>query len=272
MEPDKQLLKAWQKGVALGHAWWAFADTENKKRFRELQRKGGGSHLGLQRSLEIDLAARISASELKALGIEHGSDAGPIFIPQYYFSKTAEIDWDKEIVAALGKKFYEVRIHEESKLTEIDEPVESGPLDPQPTQGERGPLTETFPSDPAPSTKPPVDEELESADESSQSEPEPAGEPHIQSTDETPPSEPAAEKLEDGSLPLKVGRPSKGPEIEQAIEILLGRGVDLARMKRPKAYAAVKECAASELNSNIKIGFHNSVIQRFLFRRFGARR
>jgi hypothetical protein len=37
MEPDTQLLKAWEDGVALGDAWWVYADLAKKKRFRELQ-------------------------------------------------------------------------------------------------------------------------------------------------------------------------------------------------------------------------------------------
>jgi type I restriction enzyme M protein len=116
MESNKQLLEAWQNGVQLGHAWWAFADADNKKRFRELQREGTGSHLGLQRSLEIDLVARVSAGELQAIGIEGGSDPRPVSIPQYYFSKRAEIDWDEETIAAFGKKFHEVRVEDEDRM------------------------------------------------------------------------------------------------------------------------------------------------------------
>jgi hypothetical protein len=34
MEPDKQLLEAWENGVQLGHAWWAFADVDTVIRHR----------------------------------------------------------------------------------------------------------------------------------------------------------------------------------------------------------------------------------------------
>jgi Cyanate lyase C-terminal domain len=84
------LLALWQDGVPLGHAWEGFADEWSATRYRELQRTH--SHLGLKRLLKLDLIARLYAGELKAIGIEGASDTGPILIPQYYFSKTAEID------------------------------------------------------------------------------------------------------------------------------------------------------------------------------------
>ena len=68
------------------------------------------------------------------------------------------------------------------------------------------------------------------------------------------------------------GRPTKLAEIEQAIDILLAKGVDLASMPRPNAYKAIKKCAEIELKSNTKIGFSEPVIQRALFSRFGRRR
>jgi hypothetical protein len=183
MEPDKQLLEAWENGVQLGHAWWAFADADNKKRFRDLQREGTGSHLGLQRSLEIDLVARLSAGELQAIGIEGGSDPRPVSIPQYYFSKRAEIDWDEETIAAFGKKFHEVRVQ--------------GPREPQDTM-----LTEPEIVDPRL-----IRGEWESADEPLQSEPEPSNEPIVhegpQSLDRMPPVAPALpDKRRMGRPPL----------------------------------------------------------------------
>jgi hypothetical protein len=56
------------------------------------------------------------------------------------------------------------------------------------------------------------------------------------------------------------------------IEILLANGVALAKMPRLKAYKAVRECAARELNSDTQIGFSDPVIQRALLNRFGPRR
>jgi hypothetical protein len=111
MEQSKSLFEQWENGVGLGRAWWAFASAEDRKRTRELRRKG--EHRGLQLSLEEDLIARISAGELQAFGIEGGSDAGPILILQRYFWKPEEIDWDKEILNSLGKKFYHVTIQGE---------------------------------------------------------------------------------------------------------------------------------------------------------------
>jgi hypothetical protein len=253
MKPSKQLLEAWKNAVALGNAWLVFAYARSEKRFRELQRDG--EHLGLQTHMEHELLWRICDGEFQAFGIEDGSDAGPILIPKYYFSKTVEVDWDRETVEAFGKKFHEVRVQGKREREPADEARLSGPLPvidayEITAQRERERLHETPPDEPEPSHEPPIQAELES-------------------TNETLPS---TDRLEEAPSPLKVGRPSKGPEIEQAIELLLGRGIDLAGMNRPKAYAAVKDCAANELNSNTKIGFHNSVIQRCLFRRLGPRR
>ncbi len=108
MKPKKQLLEAWEAADALGHAWLVFACPRNKKRYFELQRKG--EHHGLQSHMEQELIWRISDGEFQAFGIEDGSDAGPIHIPRYYFSKTAQVDWDRETVEALGKKFHQVKV------------------------------------------------------------------------------------------------------------------------------------------------------------------
>jgi hypothetical protein len=170
MEPNKQLFEAWQNGVQLGHAWWVFADAQNKKRFRGLQREGGGSHLGLQRSLEIDLVARISGGELQAIGIEDGSDAGPILIPPYYFSKTAEIDWDKETVVALGRKFHEVTVQGEREPLDWV-PREPELVDPQLIRWEPESVAETLASEPAPSSESLNQGERQSPDEASPNEP-----------------------------------------------------------------------------------------------------
>ena len=56
------------------------------------------------------------------------------------------------------------------------------------------------------------------------------------------------------------------------IDILLKKGVDLAKLPRPQAMAEIRNCAANELNSDINIGFSDPVLQRVLFRRFGPRR
>ena len=74
---------------------------------------------------------RIADGDFQAFGFEHGGDARPVLIAKYYFSKTAEVDWDRETVEALGKKFYEVRIQGEEEQEPPDEPVPSE-LDPEP--------------------------------------------------------------------------------------------------------------------------------------------
>jgi hypothetical protein len=162
MEQSKSLFERWENGVGLGRAWWAFASAENRKRIRELQRKG--EHLGLQLSLEDDLIARISAGELQAFGFEGGSNAGPVLIPQRYFWRKEEIDWDKEIVAAIGKKFHEVRVQGERELTG-EWTTEPEPIDPWLIRKEPGSSDATLPSEPAPSNDPPARRETESAGE-----------------------------------------------------------------------------------------------------------
>jgi hypothetical protein len=85
--------------------------------------------------------------------------------------------------------------------------------------------------------------------------------------------EPAYELPSSEDSPSReLGRPSKSAEIERAIETLLANDVALAKMPRPKAYRAVRECAARELNSDTQIGFSDPVIQRSLLKRFGPRR
>jgi hypothetical protein len=251
MEPNKKVFEAWQSGVALGDAWWDFADNESKKLFRGLQDKGRGFHLEMQYTLEIDLIARLGDGKLEAYGIEKGGDAGPVPIAGYYFSKTAKLDYVDDTVIALGRKFYEVRV-----------------------QGKREPTDETRPSEREVSIPPgvmidPYDLEgpwrREQLDEMLSSEPN-------EVADRSEP-EPAYElPSREASQSREPGRPSKSAEIERAIEMLLADGVALAKMPRPKAYAAVRECAARKLNSDTQIGFSDPVVQRSLVKRFGPRR
>jgi len=265
-----ELLALWQNGVPLRYAWEVFAEEWSATRFRELQRTN--SHLGLKHLLEVDLIARLYARKLQAIGIEGGSNAGPILMDQYYFSKTAEIDREKGIVAALGRTFHEVKIIWEREPSDLTRPLRPArwihPRELE-AQWELGPPCgpEPFPGE---------QWQLEELDETLQNEPESSNEPLTQAeqeaAEETPQGESAPAKFGQTSSGLRVGRPSKVPEIEKAIELLLGRGVDLARMTRPKAFAAIRKCAANELKSNVKIGFHDSVIQVCLFRRFGPRR
>jgi hypothetical protein len=119
MAPDKQLLEAWESGVALGDAWLAFADPENRKRYFKARREGSPSSVRI--SLEIDLVARLSDGELQAIGIEDGSDPTPVFIPRYFFSRSAEVSVDGDTVAAFGKKFHEVRVQGERAREPADQ-------------------------------------------------------------------------------------------------------------------------------------------------------
>jgi hypothetical protein len=163
MEQNKSLFEEWESGVGLGRAWWAFASTQNRNRIRELQRTG--QHLGLQLSLEDDLIARISAGELRAFGFEGGSgDAGPVLIPQRYFWRKEEIDWDKETVAAIGKKFHEVRVRGEREPAD-EWTTKQEPTDPWPIRKEPESSDETLPSEPEPLNDPPARTEIESGDE-----------------------------------------------------------------------------------------------------------
>jgi hypothetical protein len=264
------LLALWLEGVPLGNAWLVFTDERNTARFYELIRTD--SHLELQRRLKSDLVGHLRDGKRRALGVQEGSDPRLIVIPQYYFSRTAEVDWEKDKITAAGKTFHNVIVQWEREPPDEGQPrkptrwihprelealLEAGPpSEPGPVPGEQWDwesLDETLPNERESWVEPLTQAKLEAAKE-------------------TPQSEPTPEKFGQVPSPLKVGRPSKAPEIEQAIELLLARGVDLSRMTRPRAFAAIKKCAANELNSDVTIGFHNSVIQVCLFRRFGPRR
>jgi hypothetical protein len=108
--PDRQsrpqldqdtLFTQWQEGLLLGAAWLVYADERDSTRFLELRRID--SHLELQSFLQGDLIGRLRDGKLQALGIQEGSDAGPIQIPQYYFSKTAQVD-ERRISSLLSAK------------------------------------------------------------------------------------------------------------------------------------------------------------------------
>jgi hypothetical protein len=249
MERDT-LLKQWEDGVPLGSAWWVYADLPKKKRFRELQQAAStddpAPHMGVRHALEDEVIYRLSSGELQAFGTEYGSAGEPIAIPKNYFWKGAEIDFDNDTVAALGRKFGQVTVQGKREPI-VETSPETVAMDPRQLEAELGAFhivpTETEPEDDLGVVRAPLPE------------PERGTAAPRQSINEK-----------------QRGRPSKAPEIEHAIDILLRQGVDLANMPRPRAYNAVRNCAASELKSNIEIGFTNPVIQRALFRRFGRRR
>jgi hypothetical protein len=106
MKPNRRLIEAWQKGVPLCDAWWAFAEPPKNQLFLEMESEG--LHLELERSLKQDLTDRLYAGQPCAIGVESESGGGPVYIPEYYFLKTAKIDWVKGTLAALDKEFYHV--------------------------------------------------------------------------------------------------------------------------------------------------------------------
>ncbi len=278
MKPNKQLLEAWENAVALGSAWLVFAYAKNKERYHELRREG--EHHGLQSHMERELIWRICDGDFQAFGIEHGSDAGPIPIPKYNFSKTVVVDWNWETVEAFGKKFHEVRVQGEREREPADEARLSGPLpiiDPREisAQRERERLQGIPESALTVSWQP--QGEQEPPHESPPSEPVQSDEPLTEAAqipaDGTRSSETGRQELDKTfSPPRGRGPPSKELEIEKAIDILMKRVVPLAKMPRPEAMMQIRRCAEIELNSDTNIGFSDPVLERFLLRRFGPRR
>jgi hypothetical protein len=251
MEKDA-LLKQWEDGVSLGSAWWVYADLPKKKRFRELQQAASPAdlvpHMGFRHALEDEVIGRLCSGELQAFGIEFRSAGEPIAIPKNYFWKGAEINLDKDTVAALGRKFGQVKVQGNP------EPVAEGlaevvAIDPQQLLAELKLLNKlrAVPDEP----------EYPAVIHA----PKAAAEP--------PPSDAGPREI---IKRAQRGRPSKTPEIEQTIDILLEKGVGLAKLPRPQAMAEIRNCAANELNSDVDIGFSDPVLERVLFRRFGRRR
>jgi hypothetical protein len=251
MEPDKQRRGAREDGVALGDAWWVYADLPKKRRFRELQQAASPSdpapHMGFRHSLEDEVAGLLASGELQASGIEFRSTGDRIPIPKSYFWNGAKIDFDNDTVASLGRKFGQVMV-----------------------QGKREPIVENLPEMIAADPQQIV-AERKIINEPSVVPDRLANRTVTHAVTSVPPlrSEEASQQLPKES---RRGRPSKTDEIEQAIEILIKGGTDLIMMPRPAAYRAVRKCAETNLKANTKIGLSDPVIQRALFRRFGRRR
>jgi hypothetical protein len=203
MKQNKRLLALWKSGVQLGFAWFAFADNWNVKRYEERKREGNGSHLWIQRGLETDLIARLEDGQLQAYGIEEGSDAGPIRITEYYFSKTTQVDYQNDTVTALGKKFYEVTVQGEPPEERLPSEIEPADyiIDPREitTQREQERLHETPPSVPKTSREP-----HEITDQGKRDPPQ-----------ETLPSEAAT------SVKPRMGRPLLLPKIREVVRELI---------------------------------------------------
>jgi hypothetical protein len=178
-------------------------------------------HLGQQSLLKVDLIGRLGAGKLQAFGIEEGSNAGPIPIAQYYLTKNAKVDWEKDIITAAGKIFHEVRLKWER------EPVEEGrPLKPTRWVHQReleqlalGPSTdlEGF-------IDPSEQWEQESLDEALSNEPPSSGEPSefmVQSERELTRYKPRSEPTP--SL-KRMGRPLLVPKVRRVVRELIDQG------------------------------------------------
>jgi hypothetical protein len=107
----RDTLREWQNGVPLLDAWYMCAEAREKQLFLELHSEG--LHLEFVQSLKDELIDRLYAGQLYAFGVENRSDSGPTRIPAHYFLKTAKIDWDRDVVTALGKEFHNVRVQSE---------------------------------------------------------------------------------------------------------------------------------------------------------------
>jgi hypothetical protein len=142
MEKDK-VFREWVDGVSLGSAWWAYADIQKTKRFRELQQAASLSdpapHVGFRDALENEVVGRLCSGELQGFGIEYGSTGEPIAIPKNYFWKGAEIDFDNNSVTALGRKFGQVTVHGCREPT-AEYFLETATIDPQRILAELEPL------------------------------------------------------------------------------------------------------------------------------------
>lgn len=73
-------------------------------------------------------------------------------------------------------------------------------------------------------------------------------------------------------VPADRGRPTKAPEIDRLIKDLLGQGVDLRKMSRPRAYQLVRQHAESQVAGSTGYGFSDPVIQRRLVALLGTKR
>jgi hypothetical protein len=132
MERD-MLLAAWQDGVPLREAWWAFADPQKKQLYINLESEG--LHLEMLQSLKDEVVDRLYTGHLDAFGVEIQTGNEPTHIPEYCFTRTATIDWVKDTVSAFEKVFHNVRV--KSKHEQSDEPrTETELAEPTPTQRE----------------------------------------------------------------------------------------------------------------------------------------
>jgi hypothetical protein len=211
------LLALWQEGVPLGNAWLVLTDERNTTRFHELQRTD--SHLELQRLLKADLIGRLRDGKNRALGVQEGGDPGLVLIHQYYFSKTAEVDWENDKITTAGKTFHAVKVQWER------EPPEEG-RPPKPTQWihsreleallDLGPETE-----PGPFIDPFEDREWEPLDDMVPNEPPPgeSSEFGVQSERDLPRDRPQSEPTPSQKRPR--GRPQIIPIVREVIRELI---------------------------------------------------
>jgi hypothetical protein len=214
------LLTLWQDGVPLSTAWLVFADEWSTTRFRELQQTD--SHLPMEQFLKDVLIDDLRIAKRQALGVQEGSDAGLVWVPQYYFLKTAEVNWEKDIVRTAGKIFYGVRVKWERESQDPTRPRKPAQwIHPRELQAlsELGPPTER-----GEFIDPSEEWEQESLDQTLSSDLTPPSEPSeliVQSerepTRDTPRSKPTASHMQ-------MGRPLLVPKVRQVVRELIDQG------------------------------------------------
>jgi hypothetical protein len=111
-DPDLPIYENWKDAAPLDFAWFYFATVELKEQYR-----GSGDNdanaFALRQLMQGDVSRSVANFELIALGIQTipSLEIEPIRIPPAMFaSGTPQIDWEKSIIEALGRKFEEVRI------------------------------------------------------------------------------------------------------------------------------------------------------------------
>ena len=106
------LAENWQTADPLNFAWFEYAPSEMKERYRDA---GRNPHLTatLKRLMEGEVQQKIGDGELVALGIRLEPDwedsAGKV-PPVLFQANSTSIDWDQGIVGGLDRRFAEVRV------------------------------------------------------------------------------------------------------------------------------------------------------------------
>lgn len=110
--PDLSLAENWRTADPLDFAWFEYAPSEMKERYRDA---GRNPHLTatLKRLMEGEVQLKIGDGELVALGIQLEpslEDSARAVPPVLFQADSTIIDWDKGIVRGLDRRFAEVRV------------------------------------------------------------------------------------------------------------------------------------------------------------------